>query len=59
MKLNEDKCHFMIAYLVKEQYQEVSITIGSCAFNNSKVDKLLGALIDENLSFEKHFSNIC
>ena len=33
--------------------QEVSINIGSCAVNNSKEEKLLGILIDANLS------NIC
>ena len=37
----------------------MSINIGSCAVNNSKEEKLLGILIDANLSFEKHISNIC
>ena len=57
MKLNEDKCHFMI--FGERTYQEVSINIGSCAVNNSKEEKLLGISIDANLSFEKHISNIC
>ena len=57
MKLNEDKCHFMI--FGERTNQEVSINIGSCAVNNSKEEKLLGILIDANLSFEKHISNIC
>ena len=47
MKLNEDKCHFMI--FGERTNQEVSINIGSCAVNNSKEEKLLGILIDANL----------
>ena len=57
MKLNEDKCHFMIFGEITNQ--EVSINIGSCTVKNSKGEKLLGILIDANLSFEKHISNIC
>ena len=57
MKLNEDKCHFMI--FGERTNQEVSISIGSCAVNNSKEEQLLGILIDANLSFEMHISNIC
>ncbi len=57
MKLNEDKCHFMI--FGERTNQEVNINIGSCAVTNSKEEKLLGVLIDANLSFEKHISNIC
>ena len=57
MKLNEDKCHFMI--FGERTNQEASINIGSCSVNNSKEEKLLGILIDANLSFEKHISHIC
>ena len=57
MKLNEDKFHFMI--FGERTNQEVSINIGCSAVNNSKEEKLLGILIDANLSFEKHISNIC
>ena len=35
------------------------INIGRCAVKNSKEEKLLGILIDTNLSFEKHISTIC
>ena len=49
MTLNEDKCHFMI--FCERTNQEVSINIVSCAVNNSKEQKLLGILIDANLSF--------
>ena len=57
MKLNEDKCHFMV-FGVKTD-QESRIKIGNCTVKNSQEEKLLGVLIDANLSFEKHVSNIC
>ena len=57
IKLNENKCHFMV--FGERTNEDLSINIGSCAVNNSKEEKLLGILIDTNLSFEKHISNIC
>ena len=57
MKLNEDKCHFMI--FGERTNQDVDIDIGNCTVNNSQEEKLLGVLIDSNLNFEKHVSNIC
>ena len=57
MKLNEDKCKFMV--FGQRTNEELSINIGSCAVNNSKEEKLLGVFIDTNLNFEKHISNIC
>ena len=57
MKLNEDKCHFMI--FGERTNQDVVINIGNCTVDNSQEEKLLGVLIDPNLNFEKHVSNIC
>ena len=57
MKLNEDKCHFMI--FGERTNQGVGINIGNCTVNNSQEEKLLGVLIDSNLNFEKYVSNIC
>ena len=57
MKLNKEKSYFMI--FGERTTQEVSINIASCTVNNSKEEKLLGILIDANLSFEKHINNIC
>ena len=57
MKRNEDKCHFMI--FGERTNQDVSINIGICTVDNSQEEKLLGVLIDANLNFEKHVSNIC
>ena len=39
--------------------QDVVINIGNCTVDNSQEEKLLGVLIDSNLNFEKHASNIC
>ena len=57
MKLYEDKCHFMI--FGERTNQDFGINIGNCTVNNSQEEKLLGVLIDSNLNFEKHVSNIC
>ena len=57
MKLNEDKCHFMI--FGERTNQDISIDIGNCTVDNSEEEKLLGVLIDSNFDFEKHVSNIC
>ena len=57
MKLSKDKCHFMI--FGERKNQDVVINIGNCTVDNSQEEKLLGVLIDSNLNFEKHVSNIC
>ena len=57
MKLNEDKCHFMI--FGERTNQDVGINIGNYTVNNSQEEKLLGVLIDSNLNFERHVSNMC
>ena len=57
MKLNEDKCHFMI--FDERANQDVGINVGNCTVDNSQEEKLLGVLIDSNLNFEKHGSNVC
>ena len=57
MKLNEDKCHFMI--FGERTNQDVGMNIGNCTVNNSQEEKLLGVLIDSNLNLEQHLSNIC
>ena len=57
MELNEDKCHFVI--FGERTNQGISIYIGNCTVDNSQEEKLLRLLIDSNLNFEKHVSNIC
>ena len=57
MKLNEDKCHFMI--FGERTNHNFSIYIGNCTINKSQEEKLLGVFIDANLNFGKHVSTIC
>ena len=50
---------FFNIYINDLTNQDVSINIGNCTVDNSQEEKLLGVLIDSNLNFEKHVSNIC
>ena len=49
MKANADKCHLEITTI-----EERDISIGGEKIQNSKSEKLLGALIDNKLSFTEH-----
>ena len=51
MKLNEDKCHFIIAANTNEH---LWINVGNEIIWESKADKLLGVTIDKNLNFTNH-----
>ena len=46
MKLNTDKCHFMI--LGKSSNQDVTVNVGSSVIGNTEEEKLLGIMIDKN-----------
>ena len=54
MKVNADKCHF----LVTGNY-EVSANINEFETESSKREKLLGISIDTTLSFEHHITSLC
>ena len=54
MKVNADKCHF----LVTGNY-EVSANINEFETESSKKEKLLGISIDTTLSFEHHITSLC
>ena len=56
MKLNQDKCHFLIAANTNEY---LWIKIGDTLIWESSEEKLLGLTIDKNLKFNTHVSNIC
>ena len=56
MKLNEDKCHFIIAANTNEH---LWINIGNEMIWESKEEKLLGVTIDKNLNFTKHLTILC
>ena len=54
MKANADKC-----YLVVNSKEKVCTKIGSYNIESSEQQKLLGVLIDNKLTFDKHINNLC
>ena len=57
MKLNTDKCHFMV--LGKSSNQNVTVNVGSSVIGNTDEEKLLGVTIDKKLTFETHINKLC
>ena len=56
MKLNQDKCHFLIATNTNEH---LWIKVGNEMIWESPEEKLLGLTIDKHLNFNSHVKNIC
>ena len=56
MKLNRNKCHFLISGNTPEY---LWVRVGEHLIWESPEEKLLGLNIDKNLNFEVHLSNIC
>ena len=56
MKLNEDKCHFLVAGNTPEY---LWAKVGETLVWKSKDEKLLGFTIDKKLNFDKHLSILC
>ena len=54
MKANPDKCHLLLSE--KEKHKA---NIGDYVIENSKQQKLLGVLLDNDLKFDKHVDNLC
>ena len=54
MKANPDKCHLL---LISDE--KCNASAGNHLIENSKQQKLLGVLLDNNLKFEKHVNNLC
>ena len=54
MKANPDKCHLLLS-----SDEKCNASIGNHLIENSKQQKLLGVLLDNNLKFEKHANNLC
>ena len=54
MKANADKCHLLV-----NSKEKVCTKIGSYNIESSEQQKLLGVLIDNKLTFEKHINNLC
>ena len=56
MKLNKEKCHFMI---FGNKSKESVVTIGKSTIKESEHKKLLGVAFDKKLSFTKHAQDLC
>ena len=54
MKANPDKCHFLL-----NGTESYKAKIGGHTIESSKQQKLLGVIIDNKLTFEKHLDNLC
>ena len=56
MKLNQEKCHFL---LVGNTPEFLWAKVGNELIWESRYEKLLGLTIDKNLNFDKHLSTLC
>ena len=56
MKLNEDKCHFLILGKLNEH---MFAKVGDELIWESTEEKLLGVTIDKNINFNSHLSILC
>ena len=56
MKLNEEKCHLIIA---GHKYENAWAMIGDARIWETQKQKLLGVNIDNQLNFKYHVSQIC
>ena len=56
MKLNQDKCHFMVTGNLNEH---LYAKVGDEMIWESAEEKLLGVTIDKKLNFNTHLSTIC
>ena len=56
MKLNEDKCHFILFGASKER---ANIHVGEAQIKESDEEKLLGITLDKKLSFKNHVKTLC
>ena len=56
MKLNEDKCHFLMGPSTPEH---LWLNVGQTKIWESSEEKLLGVVIDKNLNFDSHLSKLC
>ena len=56
MKLNKDKCHFLISGNLNEH---LFVKVGDELIWESAEQKLLGVTIDKNLNFNSHLLKLC
>ena len=55
MKGNAEKCHFILS----DNNTGISIDIDGVSIKNSKEEKLLGVVFDNNLTFNTHIMGLC
>ena len=55
MKLNSDKCHFIVA---GNKHEHLWVNVGDCKIWETASEKILGLTIDCNLKFEEHVESI-
>ena len=58
MKMNAGKCHLLIGG-DKSRSEHIFIKVGEKIIWESNDEKLLGVIIDDNLNFNKHITNLC
>ncbi len=56
MKLNTEKCHFMV--IAKSADQTITVSIGDSTIKNSCEEKLLGVIIYRKLTLETHINEL-
>ena len=56
MKLNAGKCHLLT---FGTNQDDIKIKIGEAIVEESSEEKLLGVIMDKNLNFKSHVSNLC
>ena len=56
MKLNKDKCHFLVSDNITEH---LWTKVGDELIWESREEKLLGITIDKNLNFNSHLTTLC
>ena len=56
MKLNEDKCHFILFGASNER---ANVHVGEAQIEESGEEKLLGITLDKKLSFKNHVKTLC
>ena len=56
MKLNQDKCHLLVA---GHKHESVWAKIGEAKIWESHKQKLLGLVIDRNLNFDEYVFSLC
>src|ERR1700761_7297918 len=57
--LNYQKCNQMVINISSRPTDEIHLMIGSEPIANVKYTKILGVIVDQRLSFDKHIESIC